>query len=359
MKPFAFLISSVLVGCCFAVKAKNKTGELKLFTPDDKHIQYVGRIEFADKLRPRIWAPGAYIVAKFKGSKCQVLINDEVAGGNNHNYLEIVVDGKNPYRIQTKNKENVIDVPAGLDNGEHTVLICKDTESNIGYIDFLGFRCEELLSPPRLPKRKIEYFGDSITSGTGMDLSEIPCGKGQWYDEHNAYMSYGAQTARNLDAQWHLTALAGVGLVHSCCDMNVLMPQIYDKVFLRADSIKWDFKKYIPDVVTICLGQNDGPQDSTLFCSAYVKLVKNLREHYPKADIICLTSPMADEKLTLVLKKFLTDITAYLNAGGDKKVSKYFFSRQYHNGCGGHPDMADHRLIAGELTAYIRKLKGW
>src|ERR1019366_5796937 len=108
---------------------------------------------------------------------------------------------------------------------------------------------------------------------TGMDLSKVPCGKGQWYDEHNAYMSYGARTSRNLNAQWQLTALAGVGLIHSCCGMNVVMPQIFDKVFLRGDTIKWDFKKYQPDVVTICLGQNDGALDSPLFCSTYVKFI--------------------------------------------------------------------------------------
>ncbi len=44
---------------------------------------------------------------------------------------------------------------------------------------------------------------------------------------------------------------------------------------------------------------------------------------------------------------------------GDKKVTKYFFSRQFHNGCGGHPDMAEHELIANELTAYVKQLKGW
>ena len=359
MKAFTYPLFLLLLIGSVAQAAGRKADDLKLFTPDNKNIQYVGRFDNSNPLKPRIWAPGVYIMAKFKGSKCQLLINDEVQYGKNHNYLEIVIDGKNPYRIQTKDKTNVIDVPDGLDDTEHTLLICKDTESNIGYIDFLGLKCEALLSLPAKLKRKIEYFGDSITSGTGMDLSVIPCGKGEWYDEHNAYMSYGAQTSRNLEAQWQLTALAGVGLVHSCCNMKVVMPQIYDKVVLATDTIGWDFRNYQPDVVTICLGQNDGPQDSTLYCGAYVKLIGSLREHYPKADIICLTSPMADSKLTPILQKYLTGITAYMNASGDKKVSKYFFSRQYHNGCGGHPDMADHQLIADELTAYIKQLKGW
>lgn len=332
---------------------------LKLFKANDKRMDFVGRMDLSNPQIPRIWAPGVYITAKFKGRACEILINDE-NGGDNHNYLEILIDGKNPYRIKLTDKTNVLKVPDGLSDGEHTIMICKDTESNIGYIDFIGLRCAELLPPLPKPKRKIEYYGDSITSGTGMDLSSVPCNGGQWYDQHNAYMSYGALTSRNLDAQWQLTALAGVGLVHSCCNMKVVMPQIYDKVFLAMDTLLWDFKKYQPDIVTICLGQNDGPkQDSAVFCGAYVKLIRGIREHSPKADIICLSSPMGDSTLTSVLKRYLSSITAYLNASGDKKVYKYFFSKQYHNGCGGHPDLDEHKLIAGELTAYIKQLKGW
>ncbi len=318
MKHLVYLFFVLFISTSFAAGKLQKEPELKQFNANDKKIRYTGRINFADPLKPRIWAPGVYIEAKFKGSKCELLINDEVLGGNNRNYLEIVVDDKAPYRIQTTGKTNIIDVP-GLSDGEHTILICKDTESNIGYIEFAGLRCEKLLSLPAKPKRKIEYFGDSITSGTGLDLSVIPCDKGQWYDQHNAYMSYGARTSRNLDAQWQLTALAGVGLVHSCCNMNVVMPQIYDKVILREDSIAWNFKEYTPDVVTICLGQNDGKQDSIKFCTAYVNFIKDLRQQISKGnDIVCLTSPMGNAGLTAgFLKRYITSINPdYMNAPG-------------------------------------------
>ncbi|MEZ4931043.1 MAG: hypothetical protein R2788_02790 [Saprospiraceae bacterium] len=48
--------------------------------------------------------------------------------------------------------------------------------------------------------------------------------------------------------------------------MDVVMPPVFDNVDMRYDSIEWDFSKYQPDVLTICLGQNDGVQDSTAFC---------------------------------------------------------------------------------------------
>jgi lysophospholipase L1-like esterase len=359
MKYIFFLIFALLLTITLHAKAARVNDSLKFYKADNVDIQYVGRVDFSDPLKPKMWSPGVYIKTRFKGKKGQLLINDEVLYGKNHNYLEIVVDNNKPYRIQITGKTNVITLADGLSAGEHTVLICKDTESHIGYIEFVGIRCLELLPQPAKPKRKIEYIGDSITSGAGMDQSVIACDKGQWYDQHNAYMTYGARTSRNLNAQWQLTSVAGIGLIHSCCNMTVVMPQVFDKVTLLTDSITWDFKRYQPDVVTVCLGQNDGVQDSILFCGAYVKFIGTLRQKYPNTDIVCLTSPMADEKLTAVLRRYLTAITAYVNNNGDKKVSKYFFAKRYFHGCGTHPDMEEHQYIADELTGYLKQLKGW
>ncbi|MGZ3820454.1 MAG: SGNH/GDSL hydrolase family protein, partial [Mucilaginibacter sp.] len=69
--------------------------------------------------------------------------------------------------------------------------------------------------------------------------------------------------------------------------------------------------------------------------------------------------PMANDELTPVLKRYLSGITAYENQQGDKKVYKYFFSKRYHNGCGGHPDLNEHENISDELTAYIRQVESW
>jgi hypothetical protein len=351
---FLLLILSVQVAF-----AKPKAPYLKLFKANNKAIQYFGRIDFSDPMKPRFWSPGVYIKAKFTGTDCHIILNDEILGGDSHNYIEIVIDNNEPVRIKLTGKENIIKAAQGLTDTEHIITICKDTESGIGYLEFVGIKCKKLLPLPPKPVRKIEYIGDSITAGTGMDLSVVPCDKGQWYDQHNAYMSYGPRTSRALNAQWQLTAVAGIGMTHSCCKMDIVMPQVLDKVYLRDNKIQWDFNRYQPDVVTICLGQNDGIADSTLFCSAYVRFIDSVRMHYPKADIICLTSPMAKDSLNTVLKKYLSGLTAYMNNKGDKKVSKYFFSKRYHNGCGGHPDMDEHGQMADELTDYIKQTEGW
>ncbi len=326
---------------------------------DDPNIQYTGRVDFSNPKRPRFWVPGVYITAIFKGSFCSFVINDEVLHGNLHNYIEVVIDDTKFFRIKTKTKTDTIDVAKGLSEGNHSITICKNTESGTGYLEFVGFICENISPLTPKPNRKIECIGNSITCGTGSDLSEIPCGAGEWHDQHNAYMSYGAVTARNLHAQWHLSSVSGIGLTHSCCGLKIIMPQVFDKINMRSDSILWDFNKYQPDVVTICLGQNDGIQDSAFFCNAYVEFIKTVRSIYSNAHIICLTSPMANEKLNAAQRKYLEAVTSFINAQGDKKVSSYFFSKRYYHGCDSHPNLEEHKQIAEELTAYIKTVMNW
>lgn len=330
----------------------------KFFPPDDPAIQYMGRVDLSNPAAPRFWSPGVVVRWRFRGESCSVVLGDQVLWGKSHNYIEIAIGGEAPRRLQMRGAVDTILIRA-KGGGDHVVSLCKDTESGIGWLEFEGLFASALLPPPALPQRKIECIGNSITAGTGMDLSGIPCGKGEWYDQHNAWMSYGARTARALDAQWQLTAVAGIGLIHSCCQMDIVMPQVFDKMDLRDNTGAWDFSRYIPDVVTVCLGQNDGIQDSTAFCSAYVRFIGEIRSHYPDARIVCLTSPMGDKALTDVQKHYLTGIAAAVRASGDQRVSTYFFSRQFSHGCGGHPDLAEHGLIAAELTGYLRKLMNW
>jgi hypothetical protein len=223
----------------------------------------------------------------------------------------------------------------------------------------VGLYAEQLLKPAPKPRRKIEFYGNSITCGTGSDLSEIPCDSAEWYDQHNAFMSYGPVTARSLDAQWMLSSVSGIGLMHSCCDMDIVMPDVYDKVNMRDNKIDWDFSEYQPDVVTVALGQNDGIQDSTEFCLYYVDFIYTLRGKYPDSKIVCLTSPMGNEKLTATLKNYLTSVKNTLQELGDDNVYTFFFSRSYNYGCGGHPDLAQHSEIADELLAYLTELMDW
>lgn len=351
-----FCLVLLLSTCCFSFANK---GTEHFFKANHEYVQYTGRVDFSDAAKPKFWASGAYVTIKFSGTSFWAQLNDQMVWDKVLNYLEIKIDDRPAYRIQLKGKTNNLLLAKDLPAGEHVITICKNSEAENGYIEFVSFACDKLLPPPAKPKRKMEFIGDSITCGAGSDESEIPCGKGEWHDQHNAWFAYGPTTARSLNAQWHLSSVSGIGLMHSCCDKKVIMPQVFDQISLAKDNLPWDFNRYQPDVVTVCLGQNDGIQDSTAFCKAYVNFAKSLRNYYPKAKLVFLTSPMASKELKTALVKYITAVKAHLNKAGDQNIGMYVFSKQANKGCGGHPSLAEHQEIATELSAYLKKTMKW
>jgi len=349
------------------------------FAADNPNIQYMGRIDHSNPKLPRFWDPGVVVRLHFRGPQCRIVVHDQVPDEKVHNYILVLVGGElGVYRVKLAGQTDTLTVlgngRAWMDgrslknqvetsslalkpdpNGDHTVTICKATEG-IGWMEFAGVFADELLPPPALPDRKIECIGNSITCGFGNDISGIPCGQGEWFDQSNAWMSYGALTARALNAQWHLTAVSGIGLIHSCCQMTITMPEVYDRMDSRGNQGDWNFRAYQPDVVTVCLGQNDGIQDSVAFCGAYVRFIGHLRQVYPSARIVLLTSPMGNAELTAVLERYIDGV---VRATGDQRVSSFFFSKQWSHGCSGHPDLGEHLEIARELTGYLNGLIGW
>ena len=352
---FSFLIFS---SGPILVLATNHFTRQSLYKANNPYFQYVGRVDFSNPLEPRFWMPGVYIRAEFEGNHCKIFLNDQLQDSTLHNYVEIDIDHQKPFKVRITKKQDTIDISQFLHNGKHSLLFCKSTESGLGYVEFLGLACKKLLSPKPLPKRKIEFIGNSITCGYGNDAG-TPCSIGNRYDHENSCEGYGPITARALGAQWHVSAVSGIGMIHSCCKITILMPEVFNKMDMRSDSVTWNFKNYIPDVVTICLGQNDGIQDSTSFCSAYVNFIEKIRQYYPNAKIICLNSPMANEKLNPVLKNYINSIVADRNQSGDKSVYKFFFDKRFVEGCYGHPSSQEDRELADRLTGFIRSITGW
>ena len=348
-KKYLFIVLYVLL---FVQNTFSQQQGYQHFLPTHKAINYMGRIDFSNPLRPAFWQPGVSIDCVFSGDSCGVIIEDEVRWGSNHNYIEIVLDNK-PVRLKLSKAIDTIWVVGTPKKVWHSLQLCKNTEANIGGLVFGGILCKNLRKPALNYVTAIECIGNSITCGTGSDVSEIPCGKGNWYDQHNAYLSYGMLLGRKLNAQVHLTSVSGIGLMHSCCNLPVTMPAVFDKINMSENKLPWDFKNYQPSIVTICLGQNDGVQDSSVFVSNYLRFIKDLRSKYPAANFICLSSPMADNTLKAFMIKTIQSVVAVAKASGDNKVSSYFFTKQYHAGCDGHPSLAEHEEIAGELAQYL------
>lgn len=339
--------------------AQAQTGQF--FSAYDSRLNYMGRADYSDTAGPKFWASGASLSFEYEGTEAEVVIGDEVIYGSVHNYIEVQIDDQPSYRLQLTQAENRIKLVAGLKGKKHRVSLVKNTEFENGYIQFKGVYCKQLLTAPKNHKRKIEFIGDSITCGFGADEQHLSCKdpKSEWYDQHSAYYAYGPRTARALKAQYHLSAVSGIGLLKSCCEKPIIMPQVYDKVNMAQNKMAWDFNLFQPDVLTICLGQNDGIQDSAQFVSAYITFIQTLKTYYPSAKIMLLTSPMADSALKEFQMKALKATVQQMHKLGFSDLAYYAFKLRAISGCSSHPSKAEHALIAAELQASLKRFMNW
>ena len=341
-----------------------------LYLPDNDKIKYTGRIDFTNPQKPRLIGSGAYFMIKFRGENCDILLEDQSLY-NNHNYISIVIDGKYHGRIKVSKDKTEYLVARNLKRKNHTLLVCKDTESQTGYIDLAGIVCNKILSIKKNRKRKIEFIGNSITCGMGLDLSEIPCDSGKWFDQHNAYLAYGPLVARELSADWLLSSVSGIGITRYWNSPGPTMPEVYNKTYLNKDSSSlWDTHKYIPDLVSICLGTNDFSDgdgsydrpdlDSAEFVKAYINFIGTVRSKYPSAQICCLTSPMLDKEKSVSMQNYLSAVITYMKKVMDDNMIQMFnFSQSFTNGCSYHPDKEDHKKMAEELLPFFKHVMNW
>lgn len=323
------------------------------FHANDKRIHYVGRFDFSENLEPKTWAPGTYLEFVAQGTSCDIIVEDEVKFGKTHNYLEIVVDHHLTKRIKLNSKINRIQLFKDLKNGSHHVLVCKNTESAIGFIKIKGIYCQKLCKWKKPRKRLFEFIGDSITCGNGADSSSCSFGKGSWYDYHNAYLSYGARLSRSLKADWMLSSVSGIGMNKSCCGVKHSMLHVYERIDFQKGNKSWFFS-IKPDVVFITLGQNDGGNETRAFEKKYLQFLQKLRGNYPNSWFVCCTSPMAGKELKHKLKKSIERVIKVHRQTGDQRIASFYYKGIYNKGYDKHPTVEQHQLMMYELNKFVR-----
>lgn len=341
----------------------------------DSKITFVGRTDFTNPAAPRQWAPGGYFTFGFEGDECVICIEDENISPRRSNILEVAIDdlpsipvitkdsttciviGQASDRAMNSAKGNIFKCFTDLPAGKHHVTVCRNTETAMGYTALQYIMAPKIFQWTPETNLRIEFIGNSITCGAEADTSMVPSSQYQWGDWHRAYYGYGPRTARKLGAQWSLVSVSGIGLIHSCCQMEETMPLSYDKFVLRYNQKPYDFSTFKPDMICICLGQNDGIQDSTAFCTAYVDFVKKVKALNPQTkQVILLTSPMDNGELTAWLRNMLSAVSQRLKDDGIPGVSTFSFSRAWNSGGVTHPSISEHEQIADELSNYIKSI---
>lgn len=214
---------------------------------------------------------------------------------------------------------------------------------------------------------KIEFIGDSITCGYGIDdrnvLSDFST------EAENGIKSYAYLTARSLDADYSIFSYSGYGIISgwtSTGEQNTesILPPFYlstgfsysrtgDR--MPAD-IPWNFENFKANAVVVNLGTNDisfchdDKERCKMFEDEYVRFAETIRRCYPDAWIICSAGMMDDS-----INKYIENAVKRLS---DEKVRFFRFTKQ--NGLLGfgskwHPSEHTQKYAAEELSDFIRK----
>jgi lysophospholipase L1-like esterase len=306
----------------------------------------------------------------FTGDSCEIFLQS-VDSWNHHNYVSVVVDGvyQNRVKVEKGNKKSYI-IPITKKASSHEVQIYKATEASVGQVMFAGARVKSFLLPRVKNKKRIEFIGNSITSGMGNDDAEIPCGVGEWFDQHNAYWSYGSILSRELGVDYILSSVSGIGVYRGWNDENEnqnTMPQVYKNLYLNLENETPFQNHFQPDIVSICLGTNDLsdgdgvkfrlPFDRNKFMSNYILFIKSIFERYPNTQIILLNSPMLDYNKNKILVDCLSEVIKHFNSNKmHHKIHLFQFSAMTPKGCTAHPDIENHKVMAQELFPFYKKV---
>ena len=330
----------------------------------DSHIVYEGRVPFMNDTAELTW-PGTSVYINFKGKGISGVFKD----ADTSNYYNVIIDKSNIQKLHFDTVKQTYVLASGLADGNHTLQLFKRTEWDKGKTFFYGFSFDnnaELLLQPELPKKKIEFFGNSITCGYAIEdtVKDSPTG----YYENN-YDSYAAITARHFNAQYYCTSKSGIGIMISW--FPLIMPEMYDRLDPTDSTSKWNFENYTPDIVVINLLQNDSwlvlqpdnPQfknrfgtkapDENTIVEAYKDFVQLIRNKYLNAQIICMLGSMDITKEGSPWPGYVQKAVGQLN---DKKI--YTWVAPYKN-TPGHPKTQEQEALAKSLIAFIEQNITW
>lgn len=331
----------------------------------DSHIQYVGRISFKNPASPMFTFPGVQIRAAFTGTSLKMIAKPKSG------YFMAKIDGCKAFKVGfNAERDSVVTLAAALPEGKHTAQIMYVTEGYDRRGEFRGFILDDgasLVDAPALPDRRIEFIGNSITCGYGVE--DIVCSDPFQDETCNHYYTYANRTVEALGAVHQVVARSGIG-VYRCYDGPVTGDSInmnteYAHTLLYDKTEQWDFSRFTPQLVCINLGTNDTSTkgaDPKLLRKGYRDLLQKVRSNYPKAKILFLCGSMMDGDQLKQAQTAMDDIIAEAKKKGDKELYRFDFTPQNGSlgyGASWHPSVQQHEKMANELIPYVRQLMNW
>ncbi len=334
------------------------SGELmyssNLIPANHPYIQYIGRWDMSDSLHPRFSWPGVQIAAAFSGTSIGVRLADRT------NYYNVNIDGvfRSVFHGTLSGEAEYV-LAKDLENAQHTLLFSRRNITFDEIYAFSGFILDdgaELLPPPIRPSRRIELIGDSFTAAESSEATEQELPWEARFPVTNIDKGFGPIIARHFNAEYHTTCRSGSGLY---CDWQgkteKSVPRIFDRTLMDSDDPKWDFTKWVPYVVIICLGLNDysglrdsggkiSEEKSALFRSAYHDFLARIRGVYPNVRIVAVAA------FPEWIQENVKQVVEEEKSRGWRDVWYAHFD-EFKGGyvANGHPTVATHQRMADQI----------
>lgn len=333
--------------------------------PDNKAIDFEGRFVFESGEKVIFDWPGTYFRCRFTGSRMGLKLE-----GSSDVKFNVFID-QMPPKIISCNSGETIWVAEGLNPGIHTLLVVKRTEAFLGKTVFKGLiidpRCR-LLRWENFPEHRIEFIGNSITCGYGVEGEN----RNESFkpETENSYLTYAAILARTFNADYSTIAHSGLGVVRHYGDSlkvsdDPQMPEKYLRTLDSSDSLKWDFSLWKPDMVMINLGTNDFSTlpypDKDAFKKEYEKLIQTIRKNYGDVPIFCAVGPLIGEPCFSYVKEAAEKVKEMYN---DKNIVFIGIPKELLNcdedfGSDEHPSITGQKKIADYIAPFISGTLGW
>ncbi|MBQ6213453.1 MAG: hypothetical protein IJJ57_11250 [Ruminococcus sp.] len=297
---------------------------------------------------------------------------DSLSGGRVCNYprIAVLVDGRPIVRKVVSKAGERYKVICTDEASKHRVSIIKLSEAAFSIALLYEAETDDnaVMTPTEEKKLKIEFIGDSITCGFGVDDNNV---EGDFSTAAENFMkSYAYLTASQLDADYSVFSYSGYGLISGYTADGVrntdeILPQYYESLGyshcsadgVRMQELPWDFSCFSPDIIVINLGTNDNS-----FCiknegafdeleKEYLRFIGTVRKNSPQAKIICAIG-LIDVETSESVKKAAESF-------GGENVYTFFFRPQdglLGYGAQWHPSEDTHSYAADELSDFIRSI---
>lgn len=351
------------------------TGEFSVMTcpVDEDCMKYTGRNFYKDGT---VWLvqSGSAIEFNVEARSAEVTLRGEKGMSGSKDMrprYAVIVDGE----IVHDGVLNSIEEKVGLFSGDEvrcaSVKVIHLSEAANGAVGVSAVTADCCTDKPVTPAEekdlRIEFIGDSITCGYGVDApSQYESFK---TTTENFMKSYAYLTAEKLGADYSAVCYSGYGVISGYTPDGTinsanLVPPYYE-CYGSDYPEKWDFSAKPNDVVVINLGTNDSTyidkDPSTRgagFIKAYKEFLAVVRKNNPDAHIICTLGIMGASSEYKMIEQAVAE---YKQASGDSRIYCYQAPVQVSAdgyGADWHPSAATQEKNAVILAEKIRQVLG-